>query len=449
MTLSEPASTLVTEPPAGVWASVVRSAGARLLVLPISALLGIVITRLLIDRFGPAAYAQYGLLVALALLLPFADLGVSAGVMTVVAQSPNPGTDSHLRGVLVTTIRLLVGAAVVLIAAAVVITAVGGWPGLLGSGLLPGAGAAAAWCLALIGVGVPVGLGQRILTGLGRNHISVLVLGLQTPLVLATLLLMMWLGRGGQYLAVAAYGATAGLSMVLLLIADRAIRPTLRAALVGALRVGRVRGASVFATAWPMLVQMIAYPIAMQTDRVILSHVSDLTNLARYNLAAQIYLPVWAVIGTAGAALWPVFARQRVVGGSHSPTRFAAWFAAAASAGCVLLSLAAPLLARVASGGRIHLPVLLLVMFSLLTVLQAAMYPFGMYLTDVAGLRFQALMMVVMVPLNVGLSWWLAIRAGAVGPVVGSVVGVGVCQLLGPWWWIRRRQSAPARTVTG
>ena len=40
------------------------------------------------------------------------------------------------------------------------------------------------------------------------------------------------------------------------------------------------RGGEVFDTAWPMLLQMIALPIAMQTDRIVLSHVSDLKNLS-------------------------------------------------------------------------------------------------------------------------------------------------------------------------
>jgi len=44
----------------------------KILVLPISALLGIVSVRLIIENFGLAAYAQYGLLVAIGNLLPFA-----------------------------------------------------------------------------------------------------------------------------------------------------------------------------------------------------------------------------------------------------------------------------------------------------------------------------------------------------------------------------------------
>lgn len=436
----------------GLWRSVARSAGARLLVLPVSAVLGLVVTRLVISSYGPAAFAQYGLLVGLALLLPFADLGLSASLMNVVAESPDPATDPQVRGVLVTAVRLLVGSAVALVAVTVTITVAGWWPSLLGRGLLPGSGSGSAgWCLALIAVGVPLGIGQRVLTGLGRNHVSVIVLGLQTPLVLVALLVMIGTGRGdGGYVAVLAYAATTALSVVLTLLAARSIHPAIGTALRAAVRVRSVHGARVFATAWPMLVQMVVFPIAMQTDRVILSHVSDLTNLARYNLASQMFTPVWQVVSSAGVALWPIFARQRAAGpgaGGPGPTRVAGWFGAGAAAVCVVISLCSPWLAELASGGAVRLPPALVVSFSLFMVVQAAKYPLGMYLTDVSGLRFQALMMVVMLPVNFGLSWWLGAHIGAVGPVIGSIVGVVLCQVVGPWWWIRTRR--PRRPVAG
>jgi hypothetical protein len=47
-------------------------------------------------------------------------------------------------------------------------------------------------------------------------------------------------------------------------------------------------------------------------------------------------------------------------------------------------------------------------------------------------------MVVVMLPLNVGLSWVLGIHLGAPGPVIGSVVGVLLCQVLANWAYVRR-----------
>jgi hypothetical protein len=108
------------------------------------------------------------------------------------------------------------------------------------------------------------------------------------------------------------------------------------------------------------------------------------------------------------------------------------------------VALASPWLADVASGGAITLAPALVVAFGLLMVLQAVKYPFGMYLTDARGLRYQAAMIVAMLPVNLGLSWVMAARWGAVGPVVGSIIGVLLFQVLGVLLYVRRRTREDA-----
>lgn len=88
--------------------------------------------------------------------------------------------------------------------------------------------------------------------------------------------------------------------------------------------------------------------------------------------------------------------------------------------------------------------------FSLLMVCQASKYPLGMYMTGARGLRFQAWAIVAMVPLNLGLSWVLAIWIGAPGPVFGSFIGVLVFQVLANSYYVRRdlrRRVAAGPTV--
>jgi O-antigen/teichoic acid export membrane protein len=421
-----------------------RSAGVRLLVLPVSALLGIVVTRLVIDNYGSAAFAQYGLLVGIGALLPFSDLGMSAAVMNAVAASDVPSRDQHVRGVVVTAVRVLIGSATVLTLVALSITALGLWPALLGSGLLPDSGPGVALaCLVLIALAMPVGIGQRILSGLGRNHVSIAVLGLQTPLVLAVVLLLLWCGTpAGAAIAVIAYGATLLLAVVCTVIAARTLRPAAREVLRQIPRLRSFRGARVFDVAWPMLVQMIALPIAMQTDRIVLSHRAGPDVLAQYNLAAQMFTPIWAVVSSAGVTLWPVFARARARGEYHSPLPMAALFGGLAALMAGGVALAAPFLAELASGGVIELGGLLVASFAVLMVLQGLKYPLGMYMTDATGLRFQALMIVLMLPLNVGLSWYLAGPLGAAGPVIGSVVGVACSQVAANFLYVRRKLRA-------
>nr|WP_166755975.1 oligosaccharide flippase family protein [Modestobacter marinus] len=423
-----------------------RSGGVRLLVLPVSALLGIVVTRLIIEEYGEAAFAQYGLLVGIGALLPFADLGMSAAVMNAVGASDSPRSDEHVRRVLVTAVRVLVGSAVVLLLFAAAITSLGLWPALLGKGLMPGSGSLAAGaCLALIALAMPLGIGQRVLSGLGRNHVSIAVLGLQTPLVLAVLAVLLWVDLpAGSAVPVVPYATTLLLAGVCTLLAARALRPAARDVLRRVRHLRTERGGQVLDVAWPMLVQMIALPIAMQTDRIVLSHRSSTEVLAEYNLASQMFTPIWAVVSAAGVTLWPVFARARARGRDRSPFPMAAVFGAVAAAMGLAVALAAPLLTELASGGRITLGPLLLVSFAVLMVLQAVKYPLGMFMTDARGLRFQAMGIVCALPLNVALSWFLAGPLGAAGPVIGSIVGVLCSQVLASAWYVRRRLRAAA-----
>jgi O-antigen/teichoic acid export membrane protein len=433
------------------WRAVVRSAGARLLVLPVSALLGIVVTRLLIDTYGPAAFAQYALLVGIGALLPFTDLGMSAAVTDAVAASPDPSRDDALRRTLLTALRVLLVSMVVLALLSVLVSVLGLWPTLLGDGLLADSGPTVATaCLLLIALGIPVGIGQRMLVGLGRNHVSILVLGVQTPLVLAVLALLVACGSraGGAFPAVP-YAVTLVLTAICTWLAARRVRPVLGEAIRLVPRVRTERGAPVFHLAWPMLVQMVAVPLAMQSDRLLLSHLRPAAELAEYSLAAQMFIPIWALVNSAGLALWPVFARARAEGTVTSPFAMAWTFAGAAAVTATAVAALSHWLAELASGGAVQLGRLLVLAFVVLMVVQAGKYPLGMFLTDARGLRFQAAMIAVMLPVNVALSWVLTVRIGPAGPVIGSIVGVLVFEVVANALYVRRRlreaAEAPAQ----
>jgi O-antigen/teichoic acid export membrane protein len=423
-----------------LWLGAARSGGARMLVLPVSAVLGIVVTRLIVENYGTAAFAQYGLLVAIGSLLPFTDLGMSAALINAVGSSDSPATDERVRRVLITAIRVLLCSAAVVGLVAVALTLLGWWPRLLGPGLIPGSGPLVAMtCLLLIAAAMPVGLGQRILTGLRKNYVTIVVMGLQTPLVLATLLLLIhWNVPAGAALAPIAYGVTLLLSVLCMFLAARRVRPLVGRALVDVARVRSVSGGRVLDTAWPMLVQMIALPIAMQTDRIVLSHRATTEVLAEYNLAAQMFTPIWGVVSAAGITLWPVFAKARAQGRSDSPVPMSWIFGGGAAGMALAVALASPFLAELASGGRIELPLVLVASFAGLMVLQGLKYPLGMFMTDAPGLRFQALMIIIMLPINVGFSWYLACRVGAAGPVIGSLVGVSLFQVVANHVYVRR-----------
>lgn len=426
------------------------SAAARMIVLPVSAILGIILTRLIIQSYGKDTYAQYILLVGLVALLPFADLGMGAAIMNAVASAKDPRRDSHLHGVLVSSLRVFMVCGPVVMITAVILYLGDWWPTLLGSGLTLKSGSlAASLCLGILGFNILVSFGQRMLVALGRNSLVILLQGIQTPIVLLFVLFLRNEHTGdGGYIAVVSYATTSLGALICLAIAARKTRPMLRRAAADATN-RSVKGAPVFNTAWPMFVQMIALPIAMSSDKVVLSHLGTVQDLTEYSLAAQMFLPVYGVVAAAGQSLWPVFARARTSGDQAplSADGMARIFAGFSLLAVVLLCAVANPLADLASDGKIHLSWYLLIAFSVFIVTQAAMYPYGMVLTDASGLTFQALWMVFgLLPVNLGLTILLTPALGPIGPVIGSIVGVLTCQLIPNVIRVRRTTAASAKS---
>lgn len=429
------------QPRLGSWHDMARSGGVKFVALGVSAVLGIIITRVIITNYGTEVFAQYGLLVGLGALIQVNALGVGAPLVNTVAVSDDPGHDEHLRRVILSSLRVLTLAALVLIAVVGLMTAMGWWGPLLGDSLLPGSGPiAAALCMLLWALGMPVGIGQRLLAGLGKNHLTIAISGLQSPLVLLVLALSLLVGAdSGAFIAVVSYAATLIIALICLVIAARMIRPTLTTAIRQIPWRRKFRGAKILDQAGPMTVIMIALPIAMQTDRIVLSHVAEPSQLAQYNLASQMYNPIFALVSAAGFTLWPRFAAARAKNKDESPLQLSLVFGAIGAILAIGVSVISPLLAQFASGGEIQLGLLLISGFSVLMIIQALQYPMGMYLTDKKGLRFQAFMVTLLLPVNLALSWILASSLGAAGPVIGSLISIFCFQVLANVIYIRFR----------
>ena len=121
------------------------TATAKVIVMGLSGILGLVTSRLIIEHFGTPAYAQYGLLTTLPNLLPFTDLGIAAVVINAIASSSDPRHDPFARRTIVTAVRILIVSGSLIVAVAALITLLGWWRPLLGEGLLADGGSTAAF----------------------------------------------------------------------------------------------------------------------------------------------------------------------------------------------------------------------------------------------------------------------------------------------------------------
>lgn len=422
-----------------IWRTAGSSAALQILTTVLAGVLGFLTSRTIITTFGVEAYAQYGLLVALPALMPFVDLGLAAVVVNAVAGSPDPRNDERVRRTLTSAFRLLLPSAAVIVVVAVSIEALGLWPALLGDGLMPGGERVATVCLVIFALTVPLGLGTRVLVGLGRNPLRIVLAALTSPLVLGSVLLSAQLGGGsGEWLAVFSFGATAVVFALSLVVAGALLRPQMVRAARDILHPRRAPGVRVLDTAWPMLVQLTALPVAMQSGRVLLSHVGSTEELAQYNLGSQLFNIAAGAVATAGLALWPHFTRARSEAVVASPFRACGVFAAGGLALAGGVAVLVPFLVPLVTDDAFSLPLGLSLAFVVFVVAQAVKYPLGMYMTDAAGLRFQVLPVLAMIPLSLGLAWALTDRLGAVAPVVATTLAVVLCQVVPNFYWVRR-----------
>lgn len=421
------------------WAAVGTAAFAKIVVMGLSGLLGLFTSRMIIQHFDLAVYAQYGLLASFPGLLPFADLGMAAVVINAVAGSPSVKSDQYVRSAITTAFRILLTAGLIIIGIAVLFTSLGLWPTLLGEGLTEGGSRAALICLVIFGLALPLTVAQRILVGLGRTSTQVVTQAVIAPFIFVSVsLIAVFSLPWGDYLSVLYYLGAALASVICLFLAARALHPQIGRAIRDIPRVRRAPGVRALNLAWPMLVQMVALPIAMQTDRLLLSHLSTSRELASYNLSAQLFGLVLQAIAAGGVALWPIYASARASRTVRSPFRPMMLFVAA---GLVLAGLLAALsswVAQFVSDGKIELDRWLVGGFVAFVVFQAAKYPLAMYLTDERGLRFQVLPILIMLPLNIGISWWLTGVVGAAGPIIGSAISVLICQVIPNYVYVRR-----------
>jgi hypothetical protein len=123
-------------------------------------------------------------------------------------------------------------------------------------------------------------------------------------------------------------------------------------------------------------------------------------------------------------------ASQRHTGQGPSPRRRLLRLTAAFALGGQVLGLglvlAGPAVATWITHGRVQVGTALMLSFAALLFVQALDYPASMWLTDAAGLRFQATRAVVMAAANLALSVPLACLLGAPGPVLASFAAYAV-----------------------
>lgn len=414
--------------------SVLLALVARSVSMAVSLVCGVLTVRLILGGPGVEYYALYTLVASLPGLISFADLGSGAVLVNSIAVSENPRRDKTIKAQLTTVGRIMVGFAGVGMVLNAVLYLTGAWRLVLGEAAgIPGADLAAFVCMMTFCLGIPLGIWQRVLLGMHKNHWIILIQAAQGPLNL----LLVWAlvsfapQEAGAYLALSSMVSGLIVAVVGFTFALRTLTPLMRQALAGIPRVRRNPGVRVMHVGWPMLVQLVSAPLSVALLRYILAQSGTTHDVAEYGAAGQVFFAINGVIAAGGLALWPLFTRSRSRGTlKRGPYAISAAFAVGAAAICAAVWLVSPWLFSFITSGTLEVAGATVLGFGLMVVCQAALYPLGMFLMDDAGIRFQMIPVALMTVSTIVVALLITPALGASGPVLANAGSVLVFQIV-------------------
>ncbi len=423
--------------------AMVASGGARLLALPITAVATLVSTRVVIEHYGIVVFDAFSLVVSMMTLLSVNNLGTGAAITTALAG--RRAGDARPERVALTAARVSLVAAAVTVGGSILITLADSWTAVAGSAVYSNAAFGVA--IVIICLSFPPLLGQSVLLGVHKNHVFVVLQGLLAPLTLAVVVVLAATDADGSWIVIGPAAALFAVAVATMLASSRVAAFPWWTILRRVPARRRYPGGSIRDVSLPMTVIQLATPIALQADRLILSHFGTTGELANYTVCIQLFAPVTALVTSAAQPLWPMFTAVREAAARRPPmAKIMAGFVLGAVAVCaVVVALAGPL-GRLVGSPLIDLGVLLPVANALVVISYAATFPVAMAIMDGPGVRLAAGASVLALPLNVAMSIAFIPQLGAASPLIATFA-IGLLTQTIPFAWYFRRHAGAARYV--
>jgi O-antigen/teichoic acid export membrane protein len=419
----------------------VSGAIARIISFLPTAIASVLAARLILAHYGVPAFNGFTIAESLIVLVPLSDLGVG-GAITAAFATDDPLAVRSQRVVL-TSARVMTISALGLTAMALIMSAAGVWDSLLGHASY--GGTFFGLLMIAYAFGFLPGLSVAMLLGVHRNHLTILVQTLIMPAVCLGIAALIFLKADGRWVVVLPGAAFAFVNLLTVVLATRITRFSWPAMLRRVPWRGRFPGVSIRAIAGPRLALSLLTPLALASDRVVLSHFSTSSQVADYGVVMQIFAPTTALIGAAAQPLWPIYLAARAKGEvGPQMIKVVAAFGAGTIVICGLLVPLCGPLGDVVGDGKVHLGLALPIAAAALSVITAIGYPMIMAFTTPKELRFAAWAVAALLPVNLVISSILAHHLGAPGPLVGTII-IGVMNVTMAVWYLRTRVWPHAR----
>lgn len=384
-------------------------------------------------QHGSAAYASYALIASLVNLLPFADLGMGASVVNATAdRSSGKLSRMQYRSHVSKARDFMVIFMIVLAALATLAYSGGAYTLLLGNlSLTQGIAEGAVYTFLCIALSIPLGLGARVLQGLGKMKVVVQI-GFVGPILQIGFYVPLWLinapveyyfvGPGTAYLATALVGY---------IIARRNFGLRLNFPF-GSLVRSQHGGQSLWRTAAPFLLISMGMTVGFQSHRILLSQFGTTQDVASYSLVAQFLGPMLAVTTVVGQNLWSRYRRELHVstlelGAYRAHLLIFILLGTVFAAG---LFAVVPSAASILTGGSVSPSLLLTVGAGAYLLVTAVHQPSAMLLNDSRGLWIQALFVFQVALFTVAGTIWSISSIGAAAPYICMAMSMLFLQVL-------------------
>jgi hypothetical protein len=296
--------------------------------------------------------------------------------------------------------------------------------------------------LSLFCANIPLSLGTRMLMGVGRSRLAVILLLSSSLFGLGSTILLSLLNVEPIAYSISAYSGIAFAALLSTVIAFRVLRVELGVS-PRSLRptpLSHVRAD--LAGSEGMFLVMIALPLTLESSRIILVHESTNIALSEYALAAQLYAMIWGILSTSSGSLWRSFVQLRDASGDATKLwrRSTIFLGAAGFAGALGLVAFGPIVAGLLSNRQINPSRTLFIGLGILLIAQALHLAGGVMFTRPVELRRQGALVSVMAFVAIGASMAVAPLAAGTGIAFVVASAVLLFQFVPDLILVRRQQ---------
>jgi len=394
----------------------------------------ILTVRLTFRYLGPERYGIFITITSIVMMLGFADLGISNGLVNLVADAIGREDRHAAREAVAGAFRMLGAIALVLgvmAAAAYPFLHTGALFNIHTPSAIHEAGPALAVFFGCFLLQLPLGAVRGTQGGMQQGYLNSLWTSLGTLLSLGAVLLAIEMRAGLAMLVLSISGppVLAGIlnGVELFGFSHRDLAPDLRDSRPGVMRYLLHTGAMFF-------LQQLGYCVGMQTDNVVIAQIMGAASVAAYAVPARLFNMVLGFLVMISVAMWPAYTDAKARNeGKWIRRSFLRVFVGGTAATVLItavLILFGNRILRVWIGPQMQASMSLLLVLGAQCVVYAYLQPINFLLNAVGRFRVQVICQLAMAALNLALSILFVKRYGIVGGALGTVVSLVVVQVV-------------------